>query len=183
MRGFLKPAALFAAGALAVAVPATAKQPPHPAHPSHPSQAQGGGGNDNGTRSNSSSSSGSSHGKGHHNGKSHKCVAHNVAYIASGTLVSFAATQNSDGTYTGTITVHVTRTNHHGATDRNSDVTYTLTNARVRFGKGTSATDTGPDRVKVIGRITTLARRCDQTGFTPTVTVRRVDVRKARSTS
>jgi hypothetical protein len=186
MRAFLKPAVILAAGAFAVAVPATAKQPPHPTHPSHPSQAQGGGGNDNGTKSNTSSSSGSNQGNGHGQsnksgkGKSHKCVAHNVAYIASGSLVSFSATKNADGTYTGTITVHVTRTNHHAAADNSGDVVYTLTNARVRFGRGTSATDTGPDRVKVIGKITELAKKCDQTGFTPTVTVRRVYVKQPR---
>ena len=194
MRGFLKPVVILAAGALAVAVPAIAKQPPHPshpAHPSHPSHPNRGRGNGNGntttTTTTTSTSTGNGNGRGHgranknHPARSEKCTVHEVAYIASGTEVSFSATQNSSGRYDGTIVVHVTRTNHHAAGGRGTDVTYTLTNAIVRFGKGTSATDTG-DRVKVIGEVTTLAKKCDHTGFTPTVTVRKVDIKQAPST-
>jgi hypothetical protein len=109
-----------------------------------------------------------------HPAKSHKCVPHEVSYEASGTLVSSALTKNTDGTYTGTLTVHVTRTNHHASADKGTDVAYALTAARVRFGHGVSNPPAMGDRVKVIGKVTSLAKKCDQTGFTRTVTVRRV---------
>ena len=67
---------------------------------------------------------------------SHKCTAHEVAYVASGTIVSWAGTQNSDKTWSGTITVHVTRANHHAKSDKGNDTTYTLTNAKVLLGHG-----------------------------------------------
>jgi hypothetical protein len=147
---------IAAAGALAVAVPAAAK-PMHPAHPGHPSHPS-------------------------HPSTSHKCTAHDEAYTASGRLVSFDATQTGEGTYTGTVTVHVTKTNHHAAKDKGSDVTYTLTNTKVQFGKGANPPTAG-DRVKVIGRISELGKKCDQTGFTPTTTVRKLDIRTAEPTS
>jgi hypothetical protein len=182
------------AGALAVAVPAIAKQPPHPSHPQHPNNGNGNTTTTSTTTtstgtSTSTTDTGDGHGRGHGNGRgdenhpagSEKCTAHDVAYIASGTEVSFSATQNSSGGYDGTIVVHVTRTNHHAASDQGTDVTYTLSSAIVRFGKGTSASDTG-DRAKVIGEVTTLAKKCDQTGFTPTVTVDRVSIRRPPGT-
>ena len=107
---------------------------------------------------------------------SHKCTAHEVAYVASGTIVSWAATQNSDKTWSGTITVHVTRANHHAKSDKGNDTTYTLTNAKVLLGHGVTNPPVAGDRVNVLGKVTELAKKCDQTGFTPTATVRRVIV-------
>jgi hypothetical protein len=146
-------ALVVAAGALSVAVPAAAK-PSHPAHPSHPAKP-------------TSPST------------SHKCTPHNQAYTASGTLVSWAATQTANGRFSGTITVHVTRANHHATGAKGTDVTYTLTNAKVTFGKGANPPTAG-DRTKVIGKTTALAKKCDQSGFTPTITVRKVDVKSAK---
>ena len=82
---------------------------------------------------------------------SHKCTPHNQAYTASGLLVSWAATQTAGGTSSGTITVHATRTNHHAAKAKGTDVTYTLTSAKVTFGKGVNPPTAG-DRTKVIGK-------------------------------
>jgi|GEM_PF-1307469 len=110
-----------------------------------------------------------------HPSTSHKCTPHKVAYTAYGKLVSFSGTKTGKDRYTGTITVHVTKANHHARADKNGDVTYNLNNTVVKFGKGTGPSDTG-DRVKVIGKITELAKKCSQTGFTPTVTVRKVDI-------
>ena len=45
---------------------------------------------------------------------------------------------------------------------------------------GTADTPKTGDRVRVRGRITHLAKRCDQTGFTPTITVRRVQFKPAK---
>lgn len=116
---------------------------------------------------------------------SHKCTAHKVAYRAHGTLVSFSGTQTGKDRYTGTIVVHVTNANHHAKADKNNDVTYPLDNTVVKFGRGTSSSDTSTsnDRVTVIGKITQLAKKCDQTGFTPTVTARQVYIHRASGTT
>ena len=110
-----------------------------------------------------------------HPPKSHTCTPRNDAYAASGQLVSWSAPQTGSGRYSGTITVHVTRANHHAAGAKRSDVTYNLTNATAHFGKGANPPTAG-DRVKVIGKITALDKKCDQSGFTPTVTVRKIDI-------
>ena len=96
--------ALFAA---ALVLPAQAK----PAHPPHPV-------------------------------KSKKCTPHAVGYKAAGTLVSVSLTQSAgagtakrgDDRYSGTLTVDVTKANHHAPT---GDQTYTLANVRVRFWRAT----------------------------------------------
>src|SRR5947209_901021 len=131
MRTGSRLALIAAAGAFAVAMPAAAK-PVHPAHPSHPSHPG-------------------------HPSTSQKCAAHNDAYIASGRLVSWSAMQTGNGTYTGTITVHVTRSNHHAAAGKGSDVTYTLNDSKVRFDKANPPL--AGDRVKVTGKISVLGKK------------------------
>jgi hypothetical protein len=117
-----------------------------------------------------------------HPGQSHKCNPHSVAYIASGTLLSQTLTKNTDGTYSGDVTLSVTHTNRHAAGDQGTTKTYTLTNAPVTFGVadvnhdgsvGLDDLNTG-DSVKLIAKITTLARKCSQSGFTATTTIRRI---------
>jgi hypothetical protein len=122
--------------------------------------------------------------------KSHKCTPHKVAYAASGTLESQALTQTkgadttkrSDDRYSGTLTVNVKRANHHGAT---GSQTYTLDNGRVRFydtgHDGTADTPKAGDRVKVKGSITRLGKKCDSSGFTPTITIRKVEFKPAKA--
>ena len=139
---------------LIVAVGAFAVAVPAAAKPSHPAHAS-------------------------HPPESQKCTPHNDAYTASGQLVFWGATQTGNGRYSGTVTIRVTRANHHAAGAKGNDVTYTLTNARVHFGKGHNPPTAG-DRAKVIGKITALDRKCDQSGFTATVTVRRVDIHGAK---
>jgi hypothetical protein len=117
-----------------------------------------------------------------HPSTSHKCTPHKVSYEASGTLVDSSLAKNADGSYTGTLTVHVTRNNHHARSDVGKDVTYTLTNARVKFGHGVTNPAAAGDRVTVIGKVTTLAKKCDQTGFTPTVTIRKAVIHLPRHT-
>jgi hypothetical protein len=123
-------------------------------------------------------------------GKAHKCQPHAVAYTASGSLESQALTQTqgsgtptrSDDRYSGSLTVNVKRASHHGAT---GSQTYTVDNARVKFYDAnhdhTADVPKAGDRVKVKGRITTLAKKCDSSGFTPTVTVRRVEFKPAKA--
>ena len=119
-----------------------------PAHPAHPS----------------------------HPASSEKCEAHKVAYIASGTFVSWAATQTGKDTYTGTITVNVTKTNHHAKAQKGTQYTYTLSNSKVVFGKGANPPAAG-DRVVVIGKITEVAKKCTDQSAAGTITVRKVEIR------
>lgn len=127
-----------------------------------------------------------------HPSGSHKCKPHSVAYHARGTLESADLTQTQgadtpkrrDDRWSGDVTVDVKRASHHGAT---GSQTYTLDNARVRFydANHDHAADTpkAGDRVRVKGRVTKLAKKCDQTGFTSTITVRRVEFKPPKTHS
>jgi len=122
--------------------------------------------------------------------RSHKCAPHKVAYVAAGTLASQTlvadATAAADGaakpTYSGDVTIDVTKTNRAARGDRRTTKTYTLDHARVVLGlddqNGDGRVDLADlaagDRVKVIGKVTALAKRCDRTGFTPTLTIRKL---------
>jgi hypothetical protein len=121
-----------------------------------------------------------------HPGQSNKCKTHAVAYIASGTLAGQALVKNTDGSYSGSVTVNVTHTNRHAAGDKGTQ-SYTLTDARVTFGLadinhdgsvGLDDLQTG-DRVRAIGKITTLAKKCNQTGFASTTTIHKVTFHKS----
>jgi hypothetical protein len=125
-----------------------------------------------------------------HPSTSHKCTPHNVAFTASGTLESATLTQSAgadttsrrDDRYSGTVTVTVKRASHKAAT---GSQTYTLDNDRVKFydanHDGTADQPKAGDRVKVKGKYTRLAKKCDQTGFTSTTNVRRVEFKAAKA--
>ena len=102
-----------------------------------------------------------------------------VGFNASGTLLTSALTAGVDGRYGGTISVTVTRANH-GAPK--GEQTYTLTNARVRFSEGVDATaPAAGSRVKISGKITKVTRKCQTEGYEPAVTVKRVDLKAAKT--
>lgn len=121
--------------------------------------------------------------------QSHKCTPHKVAFTASGKLESAALTQTQgadtttrkDDRYSGTVTVDVNKASHKAPT---GSQTYTLDNDRVKFydanHDGTADEPKAGDRVKVKGKFTRLAKKCDQTGFTSTTDVRRVEFRPAK---
>lgn len=115
--------------------------------------------------------------KGPHGPKGpHKCQPHSVGYNASGTLVSAALTPAGKGRYDGTIEVNVTRANHRAPTGAE---TFTLASARVRFHHGVDSTaPASGSKVKLHGKITQLSKRCPQEGFTPVITVKKVDIRQ-----
>jgi hypothetical protein len=121
-------------------------------------------------------------GKPSHPGNSHKCKPHNVAYVASGTLVSQTLAKNADGTYSGAVTVVVKRTNHHAAGDQGKAKEYKVEKVRVTFGLADTNGDgsvglddlKAGDKVKLIGKITALAKKCSQSGFTATTTIRKI---------
>jgi hypothetical protein len=115
-------------------------------------------------------------------GQSHQCRPHKVAYVASGTLVSQTLTKNADGTYGGELTVKVTHTNHHAAGDNGTTKAYEVENVHVTFGLIDTNNDGSVglddlkegDRVRLIGKVTTLSRKCSQSGFTAMTTIRRI---------
>jgi hypothetical protein len=98
-----------------------------------------------------------------------------------GTLVSGTLTPGS-GKYDGTLTVHVTKANKHAKADKGNDVTYTLSNAKLELHGENPLALTADTRVKLDGKITTLAKKCDQTGFTPTVTIKRGSIKSPKHT-
>ena len=108
------------------------------------------------------------------------CVARSEGYRATGTLVAAGTklTALGHGRYTGTIEVVVTKVNHHGV---KGDQTFTLTDARVKFHHGlTESTLVDGDRVGLHGKITELPKHCSTVGFTPTVTVKKVDLNQPK---
>ncbi|HMJ36166.1 MAG TPA: hypothetical protein VK501_19845 [Baekduia sp.] len=104
-------------------------------------------------------------------GKSHKCTAHKVGYVVSGTLAAPATltqtagaetpADTSDDRYSGTLSVTVTKTNNH-AKGVTSPQTYVLSDIRLR--DGVTATPPAGTAVKVIAKITKISKKCDQTG-------------------
>jgi hypothetical protein len=112
--------------------------------------------------------------------KPDSCVAHQVGYNATGTLVKAGTslTPQGHGRYSGTIEVNVTKANHEAAT---GDQTFTLVNARVNFHHGlTASTLADGDRVGLHGDITELPKHCSTTGFTPTITIEKVDINQPK---
>ena len=111
-----------------------------------------------------------------------KCVPHPVSYEVSGALTAAGSlTKNSDGSYNGTLTVKVTRTNENATADKGMTKTYTLTNAHVSFGHGVSKTaPAAKSRVDLEGTITTEPKTC--TAFTPTTTIKKVELLSANKT-
>jgi hypothetical protein len=76
----------------------------------------------------------------------------------------------------------VTKANHKAP---KGEQTFTLTNARVRFGDAdrnhVADEPKAGDRVQLHGKITQLRRSCDHTGFTPEITVRNVRFRAPKA--
>jgi hypothetical protein len=123
---------------------------------------------------------------GSHNGKSHRCHVHGVAYVASGTLEAPlpTLTKNADGTYSGTLTAKLARVNHHALSDKSTSKEYKLEKVHLTLALSDVNSDGGVgvddlqngDQVRLIGKISFLPKKCDRTGFTPTVKVRDVIV-------
>jgi hypothetical protein len=109
--------------------------------------------------------------------KAQKCQPQAVAYVVSGTLVSGSLTANSDGTYSGSLTVHVMKTNDHAKADKGVDKSYMLDHAKAKLHGENPAALTANSRVNLSGTITTLAKKCDHTGFTPTITIKKADIK------
>jgi len=109
-----------------------------------------------------------------------KCIAHAVSYEVSGTLSTAGAlTANSDGTFSGSLTVYVTKTNDHAKADKRMTRSYTLSNAHVSFSHGVSTTaPAAGSRVSLHGTITTEPKKCG--AFTPTITITKAGLHSAK---
>src|ERR1700739_3934628 len=106
-------AALIAGGALEAPACAPANQAKHNGPPS--------------TTPNNADNPGSSHrstegtentGGKKHNSGSHKCKGPKGGLVGSGVLVSWKLEKNTDGPYSGEVTVAVKHTNRHGRADK-----------------------------------------------------------------
>jgi hypothetical protein len=159
MRKILMTAAAGAALAVAPAIAAKPAHPDHPAKPTHPATSK-------------------------------KCKVHNVGYNAKGTLLvvpTLTQTQGvgtatkHDDRYSGDVSVNVTKANHKAPT---GTTLYSLTDAKVSFydanHDGTADAPAIGDTVRIHGKITKLAKKCDQTGFTATPTVRSISFKQAK---
>ena len=104
---------------------------------------------------------------------SHECTAHHEAYEVWGTFVSWSATPGTNGKFTGTITVAVTKANHHAAAAKGTTVTYNLSNTEVTMGNGITAPTT-TDHVRLIGKVTAVTHRCSDQSAAGTITIRKV---------
>jgi len=125
---------------------------------------------------------GRSEGKGEE-GKAHRCKPHRVAYVAAGTLLSGTLTkEEGSNAYMGEVEVEVKRTNHHARADKGTTKTYTLEGVHVR-GPVPAAEVAEGDRVRLIGKITVLPRRCEAGEFTPTIQIKRLRVHPPRTTT
>ncbi len=123
--------------------------------------------------------------KANHGGK---CTPRAVGFNARGLLVASTLNQtsgqdtakHSDDRYDGTVEVDVKKANHGAPTGMQ---TYAVTGVRVNFADadedGTADTPQAGDRVKVHGKLTRLHKRCDASGFTPEVKVKRVQFKGA----
>ena len=154
---------IAAAAALAIAVPAWAAKPTHPTHPTHPSHP-----------SHPSQGKGAGKAKGHSKSKgTSSCKMLSEGYRASGTLTSATLTPGArKDRFDGTLVADITRANHKAL---KGSQTFTLTDARVRFGKGVSSTaPAAGDRVTVHGKTTVPRHGC--TSSTAVITVRNVRI-------
>jgi hypothetical protein len=123
-----------------------------------------------------------------HPGHSHRCTPHNVAYVAAGTLLGQTLSRDaSANTYSGELEVAVKHANHHAAGDRNTTKTYKAEHVRITFALSDVNNDgsvglddvQANDQVRLIGRVTSLSKYCDQTGFTPTLTLEHIALHPA----
>jgi hypothetical protein len=106
-----------------------------------------------------------------------KCQAHTISYEVWGTLISGSLTLNANGTYSGTLTVHVKQSDNHAKSDRNTNKTYTLASSHLNIHGANPAALAANSRVHLQGTVTTLAKKCNHTGFTATIAILRGDLK------
>lgn len=117
------------------------------------------------------------HGKAEHwRGKSHKCKAHSVGYVFAGTVADAAVVTKTDGGYAGTLTVKVTRANRWARALKGTEYAVKLDGARVRLGEGLTTSLPAGTRVQVIGKVTSVVKKCDDQSQAAVVTLKKVEL-------
>jgi hypothetical protein len=79
-------------------------------------------------------------------------------------------TQNANGTWSGTLSIDVLHGNRHAHPQVGTTTTYTITDARVKFGPRATDPPAADSRIQVIGRALVLRKRCTGTGAPVTET-------------
>lgn len=115
------------------------------------------------------------------------CTPKSVGYNARGEYVSGSlaltaggdTSKRGDDRFSGELVVDVKKVNQKGL---KGEQAFTLTDVRAKFHPGEVETVTAGDRVKLSGKVTKLAgKKCDTSGFTPTVTVRKADFKTKKA--
>jgi hypothetical protein len=114
-----------------------------------------------------------------------KCASHKVSYFAQGTYLSSSTPLVPSKSWSGTLTIKLKSANHHfkkanglsvKKTARGTFYTYTITDAKVHFGKGVKSPAKAGDHVTVSGTVTEFSKGC--TSKTPTITIKTITVSK-----
>lgn len=113
------------------------------------------------------------------NSKSHRCVPRAVGYVASGVLVSDTLIEGANRTFSGEVTVEVKHGNRHARGETGTTKTYKVEGVHLTLAvpdrdndNVVGVDDLAPgDRVRVIGDVTTLAKKCAVGEFKPQLTV------------
>jgi hypothetical protein len=90
--------------------------------------------------------------------------------------MSWGAAASTDGTFSGPVSFMVSRANHHAAGTKGTTVPLTLGGTHLELAAGMTAPASG-DKVKVIGKITMIAKKCTNQTGAGVVTVRKMTVR------
>lgn len=103
------------------------------------------------------------------------CVAHNVGYNASGTLVKAGTKLRlHKHRFRGTLEVVLKKASPHSAL---GDHKFKLVRVQVKLRHGLSAKSLADgDRVAIHGKISALPARCSTAGFTPKIVVKKVAI-------
>jgi hypothetical protein len=113
------------------------------------------------------------------------CKSHTASYLAQGKYVSSSTPLAPSKSWSGTLTIKLQSANHHFSqannlkvkkTARGTDYTFTVSSAKVHFGKGVKSPATTADHVSVTGTVTEYSKGC--TATTPTITIKSISVSK-----
>jgi hypothetical protein len=115
---------------------------------------------------------------------SQRCAPQKAAYVASGVLAAPATltqtrgadtpTDTGDDRYSGTLSVTVTHANRHA---KGAAGPVTVQASDIRLRDGAAATPPAGTRVRLIGKITRVSKRCSDQSAAGVVTIRTATLR------